>query len=62
MLLTLILIISSNETVLRKFEGFITVSFYEMIKIRGNNAILALKLHILLFILMKSIHISLKPL
>ena len=34
----------------------------EMIEMRGNNPILALKLHILLHILMKSICISFKPL
>ena len=38
------------------------LSFDETIKMRGNNPILALKLHILLHILMKSLHISFKPL
>ena len=37
-------------------------SFDETIKMRGNNPILALKLHILLCILMKSIRMSFKPL
>ena len=35
-----------------------TLSFDETIEMRGNNPILALKLHILLHILMKSIHVS----
>ena len=38
------------------------LSFDETIKMRGNNPILALKLHILLHILMKLICISFKPL